>query len=166
MANGPHAGRVVLLLICIATVSAHGQIPAPPQQQPIALVNGTIHPVSSEPVEGAAIVMDKGRIIEIGEGVETPPDTIVVDIKGKHVYPGLIESHSNLGLTEIGAVDVTNDVAERGDINPNVRAEVAVNPESEHIPVARANGIALAVAAPRGGLISGRSALMMTDGWT
>ncbi|MHC4541813.1 MAG: amidohydrolase family protein, partial [Planctomycetota bacterium] len=148
------------------SVSAHGQIPAPPQQQPIALVNGTVHPVSGEPVEAAAIVIDAGKIVEIGTDVEIPSDAIVMDLKGKHVYPGLIESHSNLGLTEIGAVDVTNDTTERGDINPNVRAEVAVNPESEHIPVARANGIALAVAAPRGGLISGRSALMMTDGWT
>lgn len=166
MTNGPHTGRIVLLLICLATVSAQAQIPAPPQQQPIALVNGTIHPVSGRPIEDAAIVMDKGKIIEIGKNVEIPPGTLVMDIKGKHVYPGLIESHSYLGLTEIGAVDVTNDTTERGDINPNVRAEVAVNPESEHIPVARANGIALALAAPRGGLISGRSALMMTDGWT
>ncbi len=161
-----HAGRIVLLGIPMMAVWAYGQIPAPPQRQPIALVNATIHPVSSADIEAAALVIDQGKIVDLGTGAQIPPNAITIDLKGRHIYPGLIESHSVLGLTEIGGVDVTNDYAERGDINPSVRAEVAVNPESEHIPVARANGIALAVAAPTGGLIAGRSALIMTDGWT
>jgi imidazolonepropionase-like amidohydrolase len=67
---------------------------------------------------------------------------------------------------EIGAVRASRDFAETGRINPNVRAEVAVNPESEIIPVTRANGITTFVTSPRGGLISGLSAVMMSDGWT
>jgi imidazolonepropionase-like amidohydrolase len=161
-----HAGRIVLLGVHLMAAWAYGQIPAPPQRQPIALVNATIHPVSSATLETAALVFDRGKIVDLGTDIPIPPDAIKIDLQGKHIYPSLIESHSVLGLTEVGAVDVTNDYAERGDINPNVRAEVAVNPDSEHIPVARANGIALAVAAPTGGLIAGRSALIMTDGWT
>ncbi len=161
-----HVGQIVFLGIHMMAVVACGQIPAAPPQQPIALVNATIHPVSSEAIETAALVMDQGKIVDLGTDIEIPPNAIKIDLKGRHIYPGLIESHSVLGLTEIGGVDVTNDYAERGDINPNVRVEVAVNPDSEHIPVARANGIALAVAAPTGGLIAGRSALLMTDGWT
>jgi len=159
-------GRTVFLLIHFAAILSYGQIPAPPQQQPIALVNCTVHPVTCEPIENASIVFDEGRIVAIGADIEIPSNAIEIGLGGKHVYPGLIESNSQLGLTEISSVDVTNDYAERGDINPNVRAEVAINPESEHIPVARANGIALAVAAPGSGLISGRSALIKTDGWT
>jgi imidazolonepropionase-like amidohydrolase len=161
-----HVGRIVFLGIPVMAVLAYGQIPAPPQRQPIALVNATIHPVSSADIETATLVMDQGKIVDLGKDVPIPSNAIKIDLQGKHIYPGLIESHSVLGLTEIGAVDVTNDYAERGDINPSVRAEVAVNPDSEHFPVARANGIALAVAAPTGGLIAGRSALIMTDGWT
>ncbi|MFB0552066.1 MAG: amidohydrolase family protein [Phycisphaerae bacterium] len=166
MPKTQHIGRTAFLLIHVVAILAYGQIPAPPQQQLIALVNGTIHPVTSEPIEKASIVFDKGIIIDIGTDIEIPSDAIKIDLRGKHVYPGLIESHSQLGLTEIGSVGVTSDYVEHGDINPNVRAEVAINPESEHIPVARANGIALAAATPSGGLISGRSALIMTDGWT
>jgi len=157
---------IAFLGILMMVTRAYGQIPAPPQRQPIALVNATIHPVSSAALETAALVMDQGKIVDLGTDIPIPPHVLKIDLQGRHSYPGLIESHSVLGLTEIGGVDVTNDYAERGDLNPNVRAEVAVNPESEHIPVARANGIALAVAAPVGGLIAGRSALLMTDGWT
>ncbi len=166
MLKTQHIGRTAFLLIHVAAILTYGQIPAPPQQQPIALVNGTIHPVTREPIEKASILFDEGKIVDIGTDIEIPSDAIKIDLRGKHIYPGLIESHSQLGLTEIGSVGVTSDYVERGEINPNVRAEVAINPESEHIPVARANGIALAAAVPRGGLISGRSALIMTDGWT
>jgi imidazolonepropionase-like amidohydrolase len=161
-----HMGRIVFLGIHATAFLAYGQIPASPQRQPIALVNATIHPVSRASLDRATLVMDQGKIIAVGTQVPIPPEALTLDLKGKHIYPGLIESHSVLGLTEIGGVDVTNDYSERGDLNPNVRAEVAVNPDSEHFPVARANGIALAVAAPTGGLIAGRSALIMTDGWT
>jgi imidazolonepropionase-like amidohydrolase len=161
-----HVGRFIFLAIHATAFGVYGQVPAPPQREPIALINATIHPVSRAPIEAAALVMDQGKIIDLGAGIPIPQNAIRIDLQGRHIYPGLIESHSVLGLTEIGGVDVTNDYAERGDLNPNVRAEVAINPESEHIPVARANGIALAVAAPTGGLIAGRSALIMTDGWT
>ena len=68
--------------------------------------------------------------------------------------------------TEIEAVRATNDYAETGQINPNVRSEIAVNPESELLPTARANGVVVANVMPQGGLISGRSSAIMMDGWT
>jgi imidazolonepropionase-like amidohydrolase len=71
-----------------------------------------------------------------------------------------------MGLTEIGSVNGSNDMDETGPVNPNVRAEVAVNPESELIPVARSGGVAVAATAPSGGIIAGTSAAVMTDGWT
>jgi len=166
MSKIQHMGRIVVLVIHATAFLAYAQIPAPPQRQPIALVNATIHPVSGPAIETATLVMDQGTIVDLGTGIPIPPQALQIDLKGRHIYPGLIESHSLLGLTEIGGVDVTNDYAERGDINPSVRAEVAVNPDSEHIPVARANGVALAAVAPTGGLIAGRAALLMTDGWT
>ena len=95
-----------------------------------------------------------------------PENARIIDISGKFVYPALIEAESELGLNEISAVPATVDIIEKGEINPNVHAERAVNPDSERIPVTRANGVALAVSVPEGGLVSGLSALMMLDGWT
>jgi imidazolonepropionase-like amidohydrolase len=145
---------------------ASNQIPAPSQDRPVALVGGAIHPVSEPAIERGSILFDKGRIVALGRDIKIPSDATVVDVKGKHVYPGLIECISNLGLVEINAIRGTSDYMEIGNINPNVRAERAINPGSERIPVTRANGVALAVVLPRGGLISGQAALVALDGWT
>ena len=51
-------------------------------------------------------------------------------------------------------------------LNPNVKAHVAVNPDSELIPVTRSNGVLLALTAPTRGVISGKSAVLQLDGWT
>jgi imidazolonepropionase-like amidohydrolase len=71
-----------------------------------------------------------------------------------------------LGLVEIGLVRATRDQQETGTLNPNVRANVSVNPDSELIPVTRSNGVLLALTAPSGGLVSGTSAVLQLDGWT
>ncbi|HUU28569.1 MAG TPA: amidohydrolase family protein [archaeon] len=142
------------------------QVPAPAQKKPVALVGGTIHPLSSPAIENGSLVFDQGKIVALGAGIGIPAGAEVVDLKGRHVYPGLIQVGSLLGLMEISWIEATSDYEEVGEINPNVRAETAINPESEHIPVTRANGIALAVVLPSGGLISGMGAAVMLDGWT
>lgn len=157
---------LVMGLLVATSGVASDQIPAPPQKKPIALIGGTIHTITRGTIENGTLVFDRGKIVAIGSNVEVPADAIRVDVSGKHVYPSLIESNSSLGLTEINAVRATRDFAETGGINPNVRAEVAINPDSEHFPVTRANGVGLAVTRPSGGVIAGRAALIMLDGWT
>jgi imidazolonepropionase-like amidohydrolase len=147
-------------------VAGSDQIPAKPQDHTIALVGATIHPVAGPIIENGTIVFDRGKITAVGASASIPPGSETIDVSGKHVYPGFISADTYIGLIEIGAIRATRDRTETGDINPNVRAEVAVNPESELIPVARANGITTTVTAPSGGLISGTSAVMMMDGWT
>lgn len=156
-----------LVLILAATASVSDPIPAPRQKKPIALVGGTIHTVSGPVIQNGTIVFDKGKITAVGTNVPIPADAERIDVSGKHVYPGLIDAWSNLGLTEIGlGAPGTVDQAEVGPVNPNVRAEVAINPESEHIPVARSGGIAIVASRPTGGIISGLAAAIMLDGWT
>ncbi|MHC4651917.1 MAG: amidohydrolase family protein, partial [Planctomycetota bacterium] len=82
------------------------------------------------------------------------------------VYPGLVSCDTTLGLIETGSISVTRDYSETGDVTPEVRAAVAINPDSDLIPVTRANGILTAMVTPRGGLVSGRSSLIRLDGWT
>jgi imidazolonepropionase-like amidohydrolase len=153
-------------LLATATSRASDQIPGAPQAGPIALVGGTIHTVSGKVIKGGTILFEQGRITAIGDKLELPEGTEQVDVAGKQIYPALFDSYSSIGLVEINAVRATRDEAETGNLNPNVRAEVSVNPDSELIPVARSNGVLLALSAPSGGLISGQSAVLQLDGWT
>jgi imidazolonepropionase-like amidohydrolase len=156
---------LMLTLACAAQLAA-AELPAKRQDHPIALVGGTVHTVSGATLEGATVLFTNGKISAIGQTVTLPPGTESIDTKGKQIYPGLIDAHSVIGLTEIGSVRGTNDLSEVGGVNPNVRAEVAVNPESDIIPVTRANGITSALTMPGGGTISGMAAVLSLDGWT
>ncbi|MEK6236737.1 MAG: amidohydrolase family protein [Planctomycetales bacterium] len=140
-------------------------IPGATQKHPIALTGGTIHPMT-RPAFVGTLLFDKGRIVAVGADVKTPPGTEIIKVPGKHVYPAMIDSHTQMGLVEIGAVRATRDQAEVGSMNPNVKAQVAVNPDSEMIPVARSNGVALTLTVPTGGTITGTSALLQLDGWS
>ncbi len=156
------------VLFAVSVATASDPVPAPKQQRPVALIGGTVHTVSGATLPGATLVFDKGVITAIGASVDVviPPDAERIDLSGKHVFPGLIDANSSMGLTEIGSVAGSNDLQETGRINPNIRAEVGVNPESELIPVARSGGVAITATSASGGLISGTAAAMMTDGWT
>ena len=156
---------IFALIICSSAATA-SEIPAKPQDHPIAIVGATIHTVSGATIENGTILFDKGRITAVGTNVTLPQGTETLDGSGKHVYPGFIDAHSNIGLTEIGAVRATNDMTESGSLNPNVRAEAAVNPESEIIPVTRVNGVTTAATFPDGGVISGTAAVLSLDGWS
>lgn len=160
------AATLALVANTCATVAADDQLPGAPQKTPIALVHATIHPVSKPDQTDGTILFSNGKIVALGSDVPLPPETKVIDLAGKHVYPGLFEAHSQMGLIEISAVRATDDQSETGTINPNAKALVAVNPDSEIIPVTRSNGILLALSAPVGGVVSGKSAVLQLDGWT
>ena len=96
-------------------------------------------------VDSAKEKPKEGKIIAIGRKVTTPKGCQIIDTSNQHVYPGLMESMSNIGLSEINAVKSTVDTDEVGRENPNLRPWVAVNPDSEWIPVARAGGVLLAM---------------------
>lgn len=146
--------------------NASDQIPGAKQKTPIILMGGTVHTVSGETISPANVLIVDGKIAAVGKEMVIPDQTERIDVTGKHIYPGLIEANSQMGLVEIDSVRATIDSSEIGQINSNVKTQVAFNPDSEAIPVARANGVLFALAVPSGGLISGRSSLMQMDGWT
>jgi imidazolonepropionase-like amidohydrolase len=148
-------------------VAQSRQVPAPPQERPVVILNATIHPVSGPVIERGHVAFRNGVIEAVGAGaIAATPAVEVVDATGLHVYPGLIAANSVLGLIETGSLPVTIDHTETGRFTPEVRAAVAVNPDSELIPVARANGILTAAVLPRGGSVSGRASVIRLDGWT
>jgi imidazolonepropionase-like amidohydrolase len=162
-------GWNAILLVTLASTSAvigSDQIPGAPQRKPILLRGGTIHTVSGDVLVGADLLFEEGKIKQVGKDIAVPEKADVVDVTGKHVYPGMIDSLSSIGLVEVESIRASVDTTEVGNVNPNVRALVAVNPDSEAIPVARANGVLAAVTVPSGGLVSGRAAMIMLDGWT
>lgn len=130
-----------------------------------ALVDAHVHPVVGPELKGATILVRGGKIRAIGK-VAVPGDAHTIDLGGAHLYPGLIDADTVLGLAEIGSVQGTRDTREVGRINPNLRAEVALNPDSHLLPVARSGGVLLAHIAARSGLIAGTSAVIETQGWT
>lgn len=145
---------------------------AAPQERAILLTNATIHTVSDGIVLGGSILFDNGKIVAVLAKGEAPqvaqggakPQTI--DLGGKHVFPGMITAHTQLGLIEIGAVPQSVDTDELGDASPEALASTAVNPDSAAIPVARTNGILAGAVFPIGGLLPGRVSIMQLDGWT
>lgn len=147
--------------------------PAVTQQSDTYAVRGaTIHTVANGTIENGTIVIRAGRIVAVGANVEIPAGAEIIDGADKHVFPGMIDAMSSLGLTEIGSVSATSDNSEMGQWNPHLNTHTAIHPASEHIPVARANGITHTLAVPGGGRggggpgISGQATLIHLDGWT
>lgn len=165
----PHAVKVwsvAIALFFTAPLFAHDQIPGKPQTRPIVIKNATVYPIDRPFIDAGSVLFEAGKITGVGKAVAVPDKAIEIDGTGLHVYPGLIESVSDIGLLEISAVDATDDRIEHGDRNPNVRSWVAINPDSELIPVARAGGVLTAMTAPRGRWMRGQSAVVNLDGWT
>jgi imidazolonepropionase-like amidohydrolase len=88
------------------SLNASDAIPGAPQQQPVALVGGTVFPVSGPALKNGTVLFDKGRIVAVGSAdeVSIPADAKTINCRGRHVYPGLFEAHSQLGLTEVTIV--------------------------------------------------------------
>ncbi|QSX32795.1 amidohydrolase [Shewanella avicenniae] len=145
--------------------TAHDMIPAAQQTQSILLKNGTLHTVANGVQANTDLLLQAGKITAIGKNLRAE-GAEVIDVSGKHLYPGLLALDTTLGLVEISAVRSTNDDEDVGTDNPQLQAAAAYNPDSELIPTVRANGIAYAQIVPRGDGLAGQSALVNLDSWT
>lgn len=135
----------------------------------VLITGGYLHVGNGEIIETAAVGVKDGKIVFAKNALtftvdESKWDTII-DVSGKHIYPGFIAPNSTLGLTEVDAVRATRDYDEVGIYNPHVRSQIAFNVESKVISTVHTNGVLLSQATPRGGVISGTSSVMALDGW-
>jgi imidazolonepropionase-like amidohydrolase len=135
------------------------------QASSLLLKDGWIFTASGPVLTNASVLIRDGRIEKVGTGLTDKADT-VVELGGQRVFPGLIAPTTVLGLLEIDALRATRDTTEVGEYSADVSAWIAVNPDSELIPVARANGYTHAHVVPSGGTVSGYSGLIQLDGWT
>jgi imidazolonepropionase-like amidohydrolase len=132
----------------------------------ILLRGATVHTVSGPDIPNGFVLVRDGRIAEVGERIAASHGARIIELKGLHIYPGMIDSATEIGLSEIGAVREMNDVSDLGLFKPQLRAATAVNPASEHIPVTRANGVTSVVTIPGGGIVAGQAVLFHLNGWT
>ncbi|HEX9112172.1 MAG TPA: amidohydrolase family protein [Terriglobales bacterium] len=124
------------------------------QNKPVVLKGGKLLTITHGVIDNGVLVMQGGKITAVGaEGsVSVPGGAQVIDVSGMTIYPGLIDSETHLGLTEISAEAMTNDLVEMSDeIMPHMHTAEAFHAESALIPVARMNGITNAVVAPESG---------------
>jgi len=160
--------QVTRLTAGVVAITLAGTAPLAGQAPALVIRGGTVHTLAGPVMANGTVVIEGGRITAVGADVQTPAGARVIDAAGRQVYPGLFDAITELGLTEIGAVDVTNDVTELGTFNPQLLGLAAVHPSSELIPVARANGVTHAAAAPGAhtGGIGGQASLVQLNGWT
>jgi imidazolonepropionase-like amidohydrolase len=130
--------------------------------QTIAITNGKVHPVSGPPINGGTVLIQDGVIVAVGANVTIPAGAKRIDVSGKVVTPGLINSTTELGLIEIDQVRSTNDVSARGENNiaASFRVWDGLNPESTTFAPTRNEGVTSAAIFPQGGLVSGQGAVI------
>jgi len=141
-----------LLLVLASTAGA----------QTIAITGGKVYPVSGPAIENGTVVVRDGKIVAVGANVTVPNGATRIDATGKWVTPGLINTQTGLGVTEVGAVQTTVDRSARGDNGVAASFPVweGINPASSLLAPARNDGITSVMVVPTGGLISGQAALI------
>ncbi len=158
--------RKTLILLVGATILAIMMLGAA-DNSVFVIQNATVHTMSSAgTLQRASVVVANGKILAVGTSIKAGPSAQTIKGDGLEVYPGMINAWGNLGLTEIGAVDVTNDSAEQGSWKPQLLAYSAIHPASEHVAVARCGGITASLSVPSGGILSGQATLIHLAGWT
>jgi len=133
--------------------------------QTYAIRNTKIVTGTGQTIPNGHILIQDGKITAVGTNISIPRGATVIDGKGLTAYPGMIDPHTSLGLTEVGSVGATQDTSELGDFNPHIKASAAVNALSEHVGITRETGVTTVMAAPGGGLFAGQTAVLNLNGW-
>ncbi|QEH34362.1 hypothetical protein OJF2_28990 [Aquisphaera giovannonii] len=133
----------------------------------VALRHARIHPVSGPEIPDGNLIIANGKIAAVGpaSGTPIPPEAQIVEVRGMDVWPGMVDSGSALGLSEIGSLTETQDAADAGRFDPELLASTALRADSEHIPVTRVAGVLSSFVQPAGGLVAGQGCMINLRGW-
>jgi imidazolonepropionase-like amidohydrolase len=133
-----------------------------PTTRSTVIRNATILTAAGPAIRNGAILLRNGRIAAIGPTVDAPADAVVIDGSGKFVTPGMIDTHSHLGVYAAPGVDALSDGNElTNPSTPNVWAEHSVWPQDPQFPRALAAGVTTIQILPgSGNLIGGRSVVL------
>ena len=156
--------RAVLFALLLAA-----SVPA--LAETIVITGGTVAlGDGSEPIAGGTVVITDGLMVAAGgQAIRIPANATMIDATGKWVTPGIVAGFSRLGLSDVDAVDVSNDaVASSGPFSAAIDVAPAINPKSFAIAVSRSDGVTRAVVAPETakGIFAGQGAMIdLADDW-
>lgn len=157
----------LILIVVIVCICFQVQAQSPKAKYgTFALTNATIETVTKGVINNGTVIIKNGKIDAVGTNIQIPQGAEVIDCKGSWIYPGMVDSGTNIGLIEFGAYAQATDVSEVGDVVPQVRALTAVNPNSAAIPINRISGVTTALTVPEGDLFCGTAALVNLHGYT
>lgn len=133
-----------------------------------AITGATVHPVSGPPIPNGIVVIRDGLIEAVGANAPIPPDAMVVDAAGAHVYPGLIDAHTSLGFTMPssgrggggGRAAAERPVERPAEPTPDFLAIRNVKLSDEDADSRRATGVTTIVTAPAYGIFNGQSVVL------
>lgn len=157
--------KILIIALVISSGFIFAQIPSA-ESGTFALTNATIETITNGTIQNGTLIIQDGKILEVGSNVSVPQGAKTIDCSGMTIYPGMIDGGTQVGLVEISAVDRTRDNSEIGDVIPHIQALTAVNPSSAVHPVTRVNGVTTALTMPSGGLFPGTAALINLHGYT
>lgn len=163
----------IVMALAVAALILSGPMARPASAQGvIAIEGGTVHTMTGAALDGATVLIRDGRIVAVGTDVTVPAGARRIDARGHHVTPGFIESGTQIGLVEVGAVagSVDHTLTQTPTVRDQIRAGFNIadglNPHSTVIPVTRIEGVTTAVSRPSGGLVSGQGVVIDLDGET
>lgn len=157
---------LVLILLACAPGFAFADGGEKARRGTFALTNARLVTVTNGVIESGTLIIRDGRITAIGSGIDIPDGAEIMDLTGKSVYPGMIDSGTRLGLVEVSSLPETSDFREVGSMTPQMKALTAVNPNAVAIPVTRVSGVTTVVTEPGGSLFPGTAALIDLHGYT
>ncbi|MBF8187406.1 amidohydrolase [Nonomuraea sp. K274] len=118
----------------------------------LAITSGYVVPVVGDPIDGGTVLIQNGKIVEVGADVRVPEGTPVVDARGGWVLPGFVEAHGHLGVYEEAEGWAGQDTNEMTDPNgARLRALDAINPADLAFADALSGGVTSAVIKPGSG---------------
>ncbi len=154
----------IILLLILLTLNVVAQ-----DKKRVLLMNGTAHIGNGKVIENSYVAFSNGKLDLVSDArvvrLDLKQFDTLIDVSGKHIYPGLIAPNCILGLQEAEAIRPTSDYAEVGDYNPHIRTLTAYNTDSKILETVKANGILYTQSTPRSGVISGMSSIFATDSW-
>lgn len=132
----------------------------------ILIQNGTLYTMENDEVMQGDILVDNGKIIRIGTQLEAPEGCQIIDAAGKLVFPGFIDAHDHLGMSEESIGFEGNDTNEMTDpVTPQVRAIDGFNPRDISLQEAREHGVTLVATGPgSANVVGGQFAAIKTYG--
>lgn len=154
--------RLVFILLLLLAAAAYADAPGV-----YAITGGTVHPVSGPEIANGVVIVRGGLIESVGANIPIPADATVIDVKGGHVYPGLIDAQTSLGFASAaprrggrGAGRMAPPAAELPETSPAYLAAREAKISDDDLDAKRATGVTTIVTAPSFGIFNGQSVVL------